>query len=905
MKKNHLTKIIQILLIYFMLNIYINATDQTYMLMRVYTKDYANVAKTLNQKGFDIAGINRYTGWVEVIGTEKDKQALIDLGYNAEIIDYSHPLNAKLGLPDYKDPSEISSFMDQVQANYPSIAKKVLIKGPLYENHYIYAMKISDNVDQDEDEPAFILDAQHHAREVMTTEVAWDMIDYLTSRYSSDPEVQNWVNNIEIWVIPSVNPDGSNYVFTVNNMWRKNRNPVCQADLNRNYSFNWNGCNGSSGTCSSDTYRGPSPESELETQGMVDLFHQKHPIFNLTYHSYGEYIMWSYGCTDPDENAALGELGYALNNMLQNDNGQTGQYATGPIWSTIYSADGSSLDDIYGEMGTFAYVIEVNSSSFQPDYATWRDITVQRQRTAWKFFLDHTVNTPSIQGHVRDANTLQPLEANISIQEINYTHGEWQRKSYLPFGRYFWVTQSNHDYHITFSKDGYISQTHTVHVGTNTYWLDVNLVPISASYAQYVVGSAALVGEPSGGDNDAFPDNCETANAKVSVKSVGTGTAIDVIVNITSNDPFITIITPMPIYVGNIPSQQTADVNFSYAVGIGQYKASCQQSATFNITVQATGQSNADQNSFSFTNEIDQSIGNKSFAFENNLEGWTIQQGTWQLSTNRVNPGGSTKSLHSSQNLNNQCDVILSPEIEPTASTQLTIPNWYQIENQSGYWYDRANIHVIQGTNRTLISPSSGKTYQTGSYYNYTTCGIGSEPGWAGTTTGNFWGNSIFNLNSFAEQKIQLEIRYFTDGYTVYEGIYVDDISLSNVKISSCDAYPDQCTTNNPPGRIANTLVISKGTSQLTLTWNAPPAPCITSTYSIYRGTLPFTNYTYEQIDCDVPQTYYYVPFDLGSYYYLVVAQNENKEGSFGKKSDGSERPNNNACTQQQIGTCN
>ena len=485
MIQNHLIKIIPIILIYLLLSIYVNSTDQTYILLRIYTKDYADVATILNEKGFDIAGINRYTGWVEVVGTEKDKQALKDLGYNAEIIDYSHPLNSKLGLQDYKDPNEISSFMDQIQANYPSIAKKVLIKGPLYENHYIYAMKISDNVNQDEDEPAFILDAQHHAREVMTTEVAWDMIDYLTSRYSSDPEVQNWVNNIEIWIIPSVNPDGSNYVFMVNNMWRKNRNPVCQADLNRNYSFNWNACNGSSGSCTSDTYRGPSPESELETQGMIDLFHQKHPIFNLTYHSYGEYILWSYGCIDPDENAALGELGYALNNILQNDNGQTGQYATGPIWSTIYAADGSSLDDIYGEMGTFAYVIEVNSSSFQPDYATWRDITVQRQRTAWKFFLNHILNTSSIQGHVKDANTLQPLEANISIQEINYTHGEWQRKSYLPFGRYFWVTQSNHDYHITFSKDGYISQTHTIHVGTDTYWLDVNLVPISASYAQY------------------------------------------------------------------------------------------------------------------------------------------------------------------------------------------------------------------------------------------------------------------------------------------------------------------------------------------------------------------------------------------------------------------------------------
>ena len=361
----------------------------------------------------------------------------------------------------------------------------------------------------------------------------------------------------------------------------------------------------------------------------------------------------------------------------------------------------------------------------------------------------------------------------------------------------------------------------------------------------------------------------------------------------------------MPIYVGNIPSQQTADVNFSYVVGIGQYKASCQQSATFNIAVQAEGQSNADQNSFSFIHEIDESLVNQLFAFENDLEGWTVQQGTWQLNSNKVNPGGSTKSLHSSQNLHNQCDIILSPEFEATASTQLTIPNWYQIEDLSGHWYDRANVHVVQGTDRTLISPSSGKTYQTGSYYSYSACSIGTEQGWAGITTGNFWGNSVFNLASFTGQKIQLELRYFTDEYNDYEGFYVDDISLTDVKINGCDTYSDQCAMNNLPGRIANTLMISKGSSQLNLTWTAPPAPCITSAYSIYSGILPFTSYTYEQINCNVSQTTYSVPFDSGSYYYLVVAQNENIEGSFGKKSDGSERPNNNACKQQQIGTCN
>ena len=65
------------------------------------------------------------------------------------------------------------------------------------------------------DRPSFLLDAQHHAREVMTPEIARDMIDYLTSRYATDLQVQRWLDNINIYVVGSVNPDGAMYVAAV------------------------------------------------------------------------------------------------------------------------------------------------------------------------------------------------------------------------------------------------------------------------------------------------------------------------------------------------------------------------------------------------------------------------------------------------------------------------------------------------------------------------------------------------------------------------------------------------------------------------------------------------------------------------------------------------------------------
>ena len=465
----------------------------------------------------DVAGINRVKQQASVVASPRDFETLAKMGLAYEVVDVSHPLSQRAeALADYTDPQEMSAFLDQVQAAYPTIAKKYVIKDPLYEGQVQYAMKITKDVDQENQRPVFFLDAQHHAREVMTAEISRDMVDYLTSHYATDPQVQHWVDNIEIWIVTIVNPDGAMYVFTNDNMWRKNRDPGCGSgdmtgvDLNRNYDWDWNACDGSDGYCSSDIYRGSAPASEPETQGMISLMSGKNPIFNLTYHSYGEYILYPEGCQDADETAALGDIGQALNSILENDYGRTGQYATGPSWSTIYVTDGSSDDEAYGKYGIFSYCIEVNSTDFQPDYATWRDVTVQRQRTAWQFFLDRTLDAPSIRGRVTDSATGSPIKAGLSLQEVTFTHGEAQRHA-DERGFYHWVTQANKTYHITFSLPGYVSQTHEVAVGSGPAPLDVALVatnpgdvphdPVPASGAQNQDVALTLTwqGDSSGG----------------------------------------------------------------------------------------------------------------------------------------------------------------------------------------------------------------------------------------------------------------------------------------------------------------------------------------------------------------------------------------------------------------------
>lgn len=195
-------------------------------------------ASDIQSAGFDVAGVNKKELTVGVVATAADLDRLGALGYRY-VIQSRNDAESIAALQDYTDPIEMSAFLDQTAAAYPEMVRKFALTGPLYEGQVQYAVEITSNVGVANDRPVFVLDSQHHAREVMTAEIAKDMIDYLTSRYATDPQVRRWVDNIDIYVVPSVNPDGALYVFEHDNMWRKNRHPSCAVDVNRNYPFAW------------------------------------------------------------------------------------------------------------------------------------------------------------------------------------------------------------------------------------------------------------------------------------------------------------------------------------------------------------------------------------------------------------------------------------------------------------------------------------------------------------------------------------------------------------------------------------------------------------------------------------------------------------------------------------------
>ncbi len=291
---------------------------------------------------------------------------------------YPVPSHFSLGsMGGFLTYQEMLDNLDSMAANYPSLItiKDSLPGGVTIEGRPIYYLKISDNPTITEAEPRMMYTAVHHAREPESLSQLIFYMWYLLENYATETQIQNIVNNNELFFIPCINPDG--YIYNEitdpggGGMWRKNRRDNLDGewgvDLNRNYGFNWGwDDNGSSPFTADETYRGTSPFSEPETQLVSNFVNTKDFKIVLNYHTSGNLLIypWGYiaGFYTPD--SAL-FVDYAK--LLTTYN----QYTYGTADQTVgYIVNGSSDDWMYGEQTSkpkiFAMTPEVGTTGFWP-----------------------------------------------------------------------------------------------------------------------------------------------------------------------------------------------------------------------------------------------------------------------------------------------------------------------------------------------------------------------------------------------------------------------------------------------------------------------------------------------------------------------------------------------------------
>ncbi|MFX1252943.1 MAG: M14 family zinc carboxypeptidase [Promethearchaeota archaeon] len=259
---------------------------------------------------------------------------------------------------DYHTYDEVIAEIDQIMANYPTITHKEVI-GQSVEGRDLVVLKISDNPEVDEEEPEVFYMAQLHAREAISAEVALGLIKKLVEGYGTDSEVTEIVDTRELWILPVANPDGSMYVANTDGSWRKNRRDngdgTYGVDLNRNWGYKWGQELGSSGDTDSEIYRGSSPFSEPETQAIRDFILDRDFVASISYHSYGDLILYPWGYT----NSPSSEKGLFNQIAIQQAGRQLYESYVVQQSAELYPASGESEDWLYGELGILAFTYEI------------------------------------------------------------------------------------------------------------------------------------------------------------------------------------------------------------------------------------------------------------------------------------------------------------------------------------------------------------------------------------------------------------------------------------------------------------------------------------------------------------------------------------------------------------------
>jgi hypothetical protein len=289
-------------------------------------------------------------------------------------------------------PSVVSPLSDMLRA--PSYIKR----GP--QDQWI--LRIGNDKGKPQGQKAGVfLYCQEHGGEIATSGVCLETMERLVRNYGTDPATTAYVDNLDIFVLPFINADGSTYSIydsprrtnmsrwcedtvmypqnTVDPMYRNSYG----VNINRNFSVGsvFDGFQGATSSgCAGGNYSGPSEFSEPETRNEVWVQTNFPNIkFANNIHSSGNLFMWPPGAYTP-QRVALPYPPYGTLNFFDQTashviNGIKGYrdttilpQQTGPVIDVLYSAAGNSADEAYYNQGIIGYDFEIGTSQ-QPNFA--------------------------------------------------------------------------------------------------------------------------------------------------------------------------------------------------------------------------------------------------------------------------------------------------------------------------------------------------------------------------------------------------------------------------------------------------------------------------------------------------------------------------------------------------------
>ena len=332
---------------------------------------------TLIARGFDVVFQGSDYALVVVEATRRGQLDLLG-GRVSPVIAPGTSRERQLGLSavtvtqvyrSYDDPVRgIPVLLDSLARANPQVHLDTI--GQTLEGRPILAVKVGA-ADDAPSRPNVLFLATYHAREWAATEMALRLVRYLSASPAPSPRVDSLVRRRDIWIVPVVNPDGYQYTFTTDRLWRKNRRPNTDGtygvDLNRNHTEHWGlDETGSSSIAGAETYRGPSAESELETQAIA-AFHRTHPpVISVSYHTFTGLILWPWGDTfgriTGDDGIFRALAGTDVRPAVRDNLPGSERDHYHPAWGwNLYPTNGEYTDWAYATFGTIAFTPELTS----------------------------------------------------------------------------------------------------------------------------------------------------------------------------------------------------------------------------------------------------------------------------------------------------------------------------------------------------------------------------------------------------------------------------------------------------------------------------------------------------------------------------------------------------------------
>ncbi|XP_003699796.2 carboxypeptidase B [Megachile rotundata] len=266
--------------------------------------------------------------------------------------------SGRLSFTYYPTYNEVNQYLNYVKNTHSDVASLINI-GKSYEGRSMVVLKLSTG---GKNKPAIFIDAGIHARE-------W--IAPITALYAVDQILTNnkqLLKDVDWYVLPVLNPDGYEFTHqrTANRLWRKTRSVLsgssCRGvDGNRNYDMQWMSAGASSNPCS-ETYAGPKPFSEPETQNMKNFVLTLKGVVKayVTMHSYGQYILYPWGYTSklPANEPELREIASECAKAIAKS--RKTKYTYGSSAIHLYPAAGGSDDWAMDKAGvSLSYTYEL------------------------------------------------------------------------------------------------------------------------------------------------------------------------------------------------------------------------------------------------------------------------------------------------------------------------------------------------------------------------------------------------------------------------------------------------------------------------------------------------------------------------------------------------------------------